>query len=232
MKKTHFRLLLIVAIMSACGNNNRSQTSLYSAQSTEPDSIFDIRSEESSSDAGQIMTIPNGFTTGDVRMYVPKDNEEKAFMRDMMKLQSSCMNNDIQTVMDMIYPDSWKDMQEQMPEYSIAELKQWYRANYLKLYKQQYDTALSLWNEAKRYSTCITKIINRVQEGKNILYLYETYMQLFSDTDSIKSLEPTYFMAASVDGGKHWHEVPSEGFHSLLHYRFSDDAIDKVQRKD
>ena len=178
----------------------------------------------------KIIDIPYGYTTGDITPFHPRNGEERNFMNEMEKYIVASMNQDYKTVLSMIYPDYWKDIQKRIPNKSIKEIKKKVKEIYPRFATEKYQKKLLKWDKAERARFYITDIKNRVQEGNNVLYLYECYNLLYSDNDSIKEFEPTYCLAASVDRGKHWHDIPSQGFWSLLSYRFSKQAIDKVQR--
>jgi hypothetical protein len=76
--------------------------------------------------------------------------------------------------------------------------------------------------------------MNRVKEGKGLLYLYEYHTFLYSETDTIVKDEAEYSIAASLNNGKKWYNSTNsieENF-EILGISFSREAIDKVLTKD
>lgn len=221
MKSILFFAIIVMYI--SCNVRDKKGSTSFAEESIVEEQI-DVPSNS------KIIEIPKGFTTGDITSFVPRNQEEQNFMNDMEMFIQANIRKDYKTVLSMAYPDYWKEIQKQMPDKSIDEIKERVEKVYPEMVEARNKKILSAWKEAIYTREYITDIKNRVQEGRNILYLYECYNLLFSETDSIKELEPTYCIAASIDGGERWYSVPSEGFYSLLGYRFSEKAINDVQK--
>lgn len=216
--KYSFFILFFLLIIVSCKRTNDSiyKNANYCSVKDNEDSLY--------------LNIPEGYTTGDITLYVPQNEEEKNFMSDMMRMETAIVKHDYKTIVKMLPPDYWTELSKETKIFEIDELKAKVEKACPQIYEDKIKTYKDKFENLKYIKTYITDIKNRVQEGNNIMYLYESYNLFYIGEDSIRELKPVYSIAESIDNGIHWFTLPEKGYFSLLKYRFSNEAIDKVQR--
>lgn len=212
MKDFSLILLFVIAVLFSCSNPSENKSS-------------------SKKDSTELMNLPSGFTSTRFAEYKPQNQEESNFLSDLKIFEQATNDLDCQKVTDLYYPDYFKQIQKEVPEKSIAEIK----AVFPKLIEEELaarkKSFTDMWDQAIGTGVRVTNIINRVKEGNGILYLYEYHLYLNSETDTIYRIEAEYGVAASLDNGNQWYSSSStdldEQF-AILGYSFSHESIDEV----
>ena len=237
MKKSILSFASILLLFS-CGNNS-SQTSSFQNSENSSFVVVDTMAEENiaeniSAESASSSNLPYGYSKRRYTEYQPQNDIERRLFADLKEMTDATNKLDYKKVISHYYPDFFKYLQKQVPDKSIPEIKAKFE-NYLEQnLSERNKEYTNAWPEAKGVGLIVTNIMNRVKEGKGLLYLYEYHTFLYAETDTIVKDEAEYSIAASLNNGKKWYNSTNsieENF-EILGISFSREAIDKVLTKD
>lgn len=201
--------------------------------STDYDMVDSVSVEGNSSEEVEVVeevkdSVPSGLYEGFAQVHKPRNANEKRAMVVLETYFRQIGNKQYTKAMQHLYNDVFKYLHQELPEMTMAEIKQEMVKMYVESQEQGLNNIKAMVPGVRKHSLVVSNIQECVREGNKIIMVAKTPIQFTGENVAFYS-DPDILLLISLDNGKSWKIATfSEDTPFVLGYKFENHTIKKV----